>query len=107
MLESKIVAGSPYFGGNPTHLLLAEQSRGLEDQTNILCSEGMNLTVWYESYSGVGVFLWSMNSSFGLGVRTRTVSVTRASQQDSAPYACSRLQQLSESVTPRKSTLKI
>ena len=65
MLESRIVAGSPYFGGNPTHLLLAEQSRGLEDQTNILCSEGMNLTVWYESYSGVGVFLWSMNSSFG------------------------------------------
>ena len=53
VLESRIVAGSPYFGGNPTHLLLAEQSRGLEDQTNILCSEGMNLTVWYESYSGV------------------------------------------------------
>ena len=65
MLESRIVAGSPYFGGNPTHLLLAEQSRGLEDQTNILCSEGMNLTEWYESYCGVRVLLWSLNSSFG------------------------------------------
>ena len=70
----------------------------------LLC--GMSLTLGYESHSGawtLALGVWTL----ALGVWTRTVSVTRASQQDSAPYACSRLQQLSESVTPRKSTLKI